>query len=312
MAYFVWFLLFVAVSGILFSTASADRQFFFEIQPNAVTSTGVTFGGNVELPNTLCKIKTTTEGFDKNGKVVLTEQSDFFDKHPITTYSLVGGESKSEITKFVLTPKIRCEFIDGNYVPMTVKVANLKAFVMAKDSKGNNIEVWNGIQTTKDVPIVFNHEEEFTKYTVNTSDLFKYMEKGQYETFLTFQLTGTLDMIYTGYDTVHYAITIPRDSVINKSIAFSVTKDTQSTTTTTTSGGDSQNTDPKVPKTPDINPIIDDLQKLSLCVTTADVPCLTQQDYIPYYIGGLGFVFLIGAMTTRNHPVFDSYGNRMR
>jgi hypothetical protein len=115
-------------------------------------------------------------------------------------------------------------------------------------------------------------------------------------------------LVYTDFNTVHYAITIPRDSVIQKSIAFSVTKDTQ---TSTTIGG-SQNTDPKVPKTPDINPIIDDLQKLSLCVTTADVPCLTQQDYIPYYIGGLGFVFLIGAMTTRNHPVFDSYGNRMR
>ena len=64
-AYVVWFLLFVAISGILFTSANADKYFTFEIQPNAFT-------GNIELPNVLCYIKTTTEGFDKDGKLILT------------------------------------------------------------------------------------------------------------------------------------------------------------------------------------------------------------------------------------------------
>lgn len=307
-AYFVWFIMFIGVAGILFTGANADKYFTFAIKPNAVTSTGVTFGGNVELPDVNCLTKVTTNGYDKNNKIILTDDSPFFEKHPKTTYSLVGGADNSEVVKFEITPKIRCEFINNaKYVPMTLQTANIKAFVMAKDSKNVEKEVWNGVMVGKDIPIVNNHEEEITKFTVNTSDLFKYMEKGEYKTLLTFQITGTMDFIYTGYNTVHYAITVPRDSV-QTYIETTVTKDTPAQTQ---SSNDSTSSDPKV-KDAGTEQITDDLTKLSLCATTVDIACLSQSDFIPYYIGGLGFVFLIGAMTTKNHPVFDQYGNRLR
>ena len=300
-AYVVWFLLFVGVSGFLLTSANADKYFTFEIQPNTVAGFQ-----NIELPNVLCYTKVTTEGFDKSGKVVLTENSQFFQKRPITTFSLVGGVDKSEITKFEITPKIRCE-VDLN-VPMTITTANLKAFVMAKNSKNVQSEVWNGINTGKDIPIKDNHEVELTKFTVNTVDLFKYMEKGQYTTLLTFQVTGDMSFVYVVTPNAKpYNITVPRDSV-QTYVDLEVTKDV---TAQTKPEDDTRDSDPKT-QDRNITPVDDDLKKLGLCITTADITCLTQQNYIPYYIGGIGFVFLIGAMTTRNHPVFDAYGNRLR
>ena len=300
--------MFIGVSGIIFTSANADKYFNFSIQPNAVTSTGKTFGGNIELPNVNCYVKVSTVGLDKNGeKVISSKDSNFFIKHPTTTFSLVDGISKSEITSFEITPKIRCEFLSGKYVPMTLQTANLKAFVMAKDSTNHEIEVWNGIKTGKDVPINFNHEEPITKFTVNSVDLYKYMEKGDYKTLLTFQVTGTLDFIYTNYNTVHYSITVPRDSV-QTYIETTVTKDVPAQTSPDNNDR-TLGSDPKS-KGMGIEPITDDLTKLLSC--GADVPCLTQQTFIPYYIAMIGAVFLIGAITTKNHPVFDSYGERLR
>ena len=298
--------MFLGVSGFIVTSASADKYFSFEIQPNAVTSSGSEFGGNIELPNVLCYTKVTTIGLDKSGKTVVTENSQFFQKRPTTTYSLIGGVDNSEVVKFEITPKIRCE-VDYN-VPMTIKVANLKAFVMAKDSKNVQKEVWNGINTDKDIPIKDNHEVEITKFTVNTVDLFKYMEKGEYKTLLTFQVTGDMSFVYlVAPNVVPYSITVPRDSV-QTYVDLKVTKDAPAQTS---SGDDTRDSDPR---TTDYNtlPISDDFTKLGLCIQTMDISCLSQQNYIPYYIGAIGFIFLIGAVTTKNHPIFDAYGNRIK
>lgn len=318
MAYVIWSFVFLIGAGLLFSSASADKYFTFEIQPNAVTSSGVQFGGNIELPNVLCFIKVTTEGLDKDGKVILTKQSQFFKKSPSTTYSLVDGQTKSEITSFKVTPKIRCDKVGEPaslaFVPMILKSAELKAYVMAKQANTDvaKKEVWNNIKTAKDIPIQNGQEKEITSYTVNTVDLFKYMEKGSYEAELTFQVTGTLNFVYEKYPAPVYSITVPRESV-QTWVYAQVTKDQEPQTPVDNPKPEegTKETDPKTP-TDGIKPITDDLLKLSICLTTADVPCLTQQNYIPYFIGGLGFVVLIGAMTTRNHPVFDQFGNRIR
>lgn len=300
-AYFVWFMLFIGIAGFLFSSANADKYFTFQIQPNALADFK-----NIELPNVLCITKVTTEGFDKDGNVVLTEQSRPFEKHPITTYSLIGGKDNSEVVKFEITPKIRCE-VEKN-IPMTITVANLKAFVLAKDSKNTSHEVWNHINVAKNIPIVNNHEEHITTFTVNTIDLFKYLEKGQYHTLLTYQVTGDLSFVYNvAPKAIPYNIHIPRDS-IQTYVDLDVTKDTPAQTP---SDDDTRQSDPNS-KNINTVAITDDLQKLSLCVATVDVPCLTQQSHIPYYIGALGLVCLIGAVTTKSHPVFDSFGNRLK
>ncbi len=58
--------------------------------------------------------------------------------------------------------------------------------------------------------------------------------------------------------------------------------------------------------------ITDDFFIITTCLTTFDTACLAQTQFIPYYLGLLGGIFLIGAVTTRNTPVaFDNFGNRI-
>ena len=61
----------------------------------------------------------------------------------------------------------------------------------------------------------------------------------------------------------------------------------------------------------DDNEITDILTEFVLCIDTMDMNCLMNQKFLPMYLGVIGSMFIIGAVTTRKTQVFDSFGNRV-
>ncbi len=314
--YLIWTLLFTGVVGILVSGSSSSTVFGFQIQPLALA-------GNVELPDILCNTKASVSGIGADGSVVLSEQSTPFDKHPKTTWNLVGGADKLDIESFKVENKMRCDFINGaTFVPMTVANSDLTVVIYAKDSVGVEKQVWNKtVKSSSAIPIINNHEEVLSTTSATTVDINKYLEAGDYESTLRFVTYGTVTIFYDGYDYVKYDVAIP-DNKIQTFITLDVTK------IITGSGEPPKPKDPpkghldcvdgtsadislgeKCPESP-IFPT-SDITELISCMQSFDIECLSQSKFLPYFIGGFGMIFLLGAITTRKKPMFDQLGNRV-
>ena len=300
--YVIWLLLFVGISGILFASSSSSQFYSFGISP-------LSYGGNIELPDTVCNFKVTVDGLDKNGKIVLSEQSSFLEKNPTTTFSLVGGIDNSEIEQFKVSNKMRCEFINNApYVDMTASYSDLKINIFAKDSKGVENNVWNNVvRSNADIPIVENNERVLSTVYANTSDIKKYLENGDYETTLRFVTFGNVQLNYDAVPSVNYKVTIP-DNKAQTFITLDVQKDGK-----VEPPKEPKQPDPKQPEDPKnpVNPLstVDEFTK---CIQAFDMSCLAQDKFLPYYIGSFGLFFLVGAVGTRNKPMFDQFGNRSR
>ena len=302
--YVIWLLLFVGVSGVLFASTTSSQFFAFELSP-------LSFGGNVDVPNILCNVKVTVDGFDKNGNNILTKQSSYLEKNPRTTFSLVGGQDNSEIEKFDVSNKMRCEFInDTTYVDMTVKKSDLDVVIYAKDAVGVEKQVWNNnIKSINAVPIVENNEKVLSKLSANTIDIKKFLDNGDYETTLRFVTSGNVEIFYDVAPTVVYDVTIPSDKV-ETYITLNVQKDgivevpPKGDEPETKDNGSNEDN-------PLINPL-DSIEEFTKCIQSFDTQCLSQDKFLPLYIGGFGFVFLVGAVGTRKQPMFDQFGNRVR
>ena len=301
--YAIWLLLFVGITGVLFASTTSSQFFAFEIEP-------LSFGGNIELPNILCNVKVTVDGFDKNGNNVLTKQSSYLEKNPRTTFSLIGGQDNSEIDKFDISNKMRCEFIDDTpYVDMTTKSSDLDIIIYAKDAKGVEQQVWNNnVKSLTAIPIVENNERVLSKISANTIDIKKYLDNGDYETTLRFVTSGEVKIFYDIAPSVIYEVAIPTDKV-ETYITLDVQKDGKVDVPPEPKPKDDPKDDPKEDN-PLINPL-DDIEEFTKCIQSFDMQCLAQDKFLPLYIGSFGFVFLIGAVGTRKRPMFDQFGNRV-
>ena len=91
--YAIWLLLFVGVSGLLFASTTSSQFFAFEIEP-------LSFGGNVELPNILCNVKVTVQGFDKNGNEVIEKQSSYLQITAILILKWMRGSGLAYLQSF--------------------------------------------------------------------------------------------------------------------------------------------------------------------------------------------------------------------
>ena len=74
--------------------------------------------------------------------------------------------------------------------------------------------------------------------------------------------------------------------------------------------GDDPKDEPPKDDDPKVNPL-DDIEEFTKCIQSFDMQCLAQDKFLPLYIGGFGFVFLVGAVGTRKRPMFDQFGNRV-
>ena len=303
--YAIWLLLFVGVSGLLFASTTSSQFFAFEIEP-------LSFGGNIELPNILCNVKVTVQGFDKNGNEVIEKQSSYLEKNPSTTFSLIGGQDNSEVEKFDISNKMRCEFInDTPEVDMTTKSSNLDIIIYAKDAKGVEQQVWNNnVKSLTAIPIVENNEKVLSKLSANTIDIKKFLDNGDYETTLRFVTSGEVKIFYDVAPSVIYEVAIPSDKV-ETFITLNVQKDgiveVPPKGDEPPKGDDPPKGDEPDPK---VNPL-DDIEEFTKCIQSFDMQCLAQDKFLPLYIGGFGFVFLVGAVGTRKRPMFDQFGNRV-
>lgn len=295
-------LLFVGVSGLLFASTTSSQFFAFEIEP-------LSYGGNIELPNIVCNVKATVEGFDKNGNEVLKKQSSYLEKNPRTTFSLIGGQDNSEIEKFDVSNKMRCEFInDTPEVDMTTKSSDLDIIIYAKDAKGVEQQVWNNnAKSLTAIPIVENNEKVLSKLSANTIDIKKFLDNGDYETTLRFVTSGEVKIFYDVAPSVIYEVAIPSDKV-ETFITLNVQKD--GIVEVSPKGNDPKD-DPPKGNDPKVNPL-DDIEEFTKCIQSFDMQCLAQDKFLPLYIGGFGFVFLVGAVGTRKRPMFDQFGSRVQ
>ena len=297
----VWFLIAIAVSGFIFASSSNSNYLAFSLSP-------LSFQGNIDLPDILCNVKSTVNGVDSNGEVVLVAQSTAFEKHPRTTFSLVGGQNDTPVETFKVANKMRCDFPNGNFVDMTVASSDLKVVIYAKDSAGIEKEVWNNsVKSTSAVPIVNNHEETLSTVSANTVDIEKYLEQGDYETTMRIVTFGTVKIFYDGYESVKYDVVIPDNKIVSY-VTLDVTKDTPAK-----SGSPSDSQNPQGTQSPEVEDISGTLDALQLCIASFDVSCMTNQVFLPYFIGGIGLIAVVGALTTKNTRVaFDQFGNPMR
>jgi hypothetical protein len=298
--YVIWFLIFAVVSGVLFASSNSNELFSFQISPLSVA--------NVELPDVVCNVKATVTGLDSEGNIVLTGQSSAFDRHPKTTFSLVGGESNTPIDEFQIDNKMRCDFINGaTFVPMTVSNSDLKVVIFAKDSVGVEKEVWNkSIDANITVPIVNNHEEIISIFNADFSDIDKFLEQGNYETTLRFVTFGTVTLHYDVVPSVKYDVSIPDNKVVTQ-ITLDVTKDEPSQ-----SGQPQSTSDPRPPviTSSSILPL-QSFEEFTICAQLGDMNCLLQEKFLPIYILLAGLGLVIGALTTRKKPMFDAFGNKI-
>lgn len=336
--YLIWGLALVGVIGLIYAGSNHNDILAFEIPiPNELRIAGGddphNTGDQLDIPDpdidagdlsgVLCFIKSTMQGYTVNGNLVLTEQSPFLFQYP-RIQSLTGGELNSEIDHYKVVPKIRCE-VQGDY-PMTITQASLKAFVVSTNQETKDVrEVWDsGVsRVVRDIPIVFNHEEELTVFTVKSSDIENYLASGEYQTELKFQVSGTMDIEYDNFQISgkQNLITIPRESIQTKTnVIVSIIGETGI-------DGEPIPIEPKGKELPtctngqqlndagvcaDVEPSnVNFYTELSSCLQTFDTNCLMQQKFIPLYAGSVGMLFLLGAVGTRNKPMFDQFGNRM-
>jgi len=301
----IWFLIFIGVGGMVFASSSANEFFTFKLSHLGLDDSFDNFEGNFDVPDIVCNVKSTVQGKNSSGEVVLVAQSTAFEKHPKTTFSLVGGQNNSPVVTFEIANKMRCDFPDGNFVPMTVSTSELKVVIFAKNSAGVEKEIWNNlVRSTSPVPIINNHEETLSVVSANTIDLDKYLEQGEYETTMRIVTYGTITIFYDGFKSVKFDIVIPDNKIVSF-ITLDVTKDTPK-----------KDGDP--PKTPEPKSgddgidITGTLLAFQVCLSTLNIDCLSNQIFMPYYLGGIGIVVLAGAVSSRNSKMaFDQFGNRM-
>jgi hypothetical protein len=213
---------------------------------------------------------------------------------------------------------------------IAIKSSKLKSTIYGKVITGVEKEIWNGdTRGTKMINLTNNNEKTLSTHSANVTDIHKYLPKGDYQTTLRFQTTGNVDLINNVTNSSH-TIVINNDK-IKTEINLNVVKESQPRGESDRDGDGFPDridncpdkfsiTNNGCPDTgnggttrigDDGNEITDILTEFTLCLNIMDMNCLMNQKFLPLYLGGFGFVFLIGAVTTRKTQVFDSFGNRI-
>lgn len=350
--YLIWGLALVGIIGLLYASSGTNDILVFQLTPLTIAgeNCGVTSGGdetdkfcgNIEFEEVSCIVKTTNEGYDKDGKLLLRHQSTPFEKHPSTTLDLTIANTELIVSEFKVTPKLKCLYENkGNilfpeYNEMELQKASMEVFVLAQDKEQVIGEVWNNInpKVTRDVELKHNTEIELDSFAVKTDDLLKFLDAGEYESLLKFQASGSIDIGYPNFSTLSFNLDVPQES-IQTFVTLDVSKDEPQTHTPEPVPDCEPNErliDNKCVIIPECNDdqflsnnvckdkddddeqevnVMNFYEELTLCLQTMDINCLLQQKFIPLYAGSFGVLFLLGAVTTRNKPMFDQFGNRV-
>lgn len=182
----------------------------------------LSFQGNIENPDILCHIKLTTDVVDSDGKIIASEQSAFFSGNPITTFSFTDKIKDTEVSGFVVTPKIKCDtpdtrdLFDFGQVPVTIKSndAIVKVFSKAKDGK-HLTETFNKKFTYNSVELKDNKEQSLGSVKISSSDILKAMETGKYDSYQHIVVESDFDIFWSGYPSVIYRLTSTTEKTHN-------------------------------------------------------------------------------------------------
>lgn len=216
----VFFLILISGFSVFFISLDNNDAFRFQLSP-------LDFQGNVELPNVLCNVSQENRQFDINGNQ-LAYSDDSLTQRPSTTFSVLNGNTESEIYKFNVKSFVQCD-IDYS-VPMTVSHADLKTVVYGTDADGSVVSpdglgVWNQKTDEKKIPIKSGSKVEISAVSPLIEDIMKYQPEGEYDSNFEFTVYGTISMYYDQVPEVVYKIEIPKDS-LSTTYSVKVTKDT--------------------------------------------------------------------------------------
>ena len=254
---------------------------------------------NVSSSEIICKVSTSVSGVDSNGVQVINRESGVFSQNEVMSLDLVNPTNNKIIESLNMVNKLTCN-ISGNTSDLeniSVKSSALKTTIFGLVQSGAEKEIWNDkIINSNSINLSDNQEKILSSQSANVNDIHKYLPRGDYQTTIRIQTTG--DIILVNDSTYKTAtITIGTDNVITN-IDLDVVKNSEPTP------------EPPVEPEPPVKPL-SLIEEFTFCLNTLDTDCLMNQKFLPFYIGGVGFIFLIGAVGTRNKPMFDQFGNRV-
>ena len=254
---------------------------------------------NVSSSEIICKVSTSVSGVDSNGVQVINRESGVFSQNEVLSLDLVNPTNNKIIESLNMVNKLTCN-ISGNTSDLeniSVKSSALKTTIFGLVQSGAEKEIWNDkIINSNSINLSDNQEKVLSSQSANVNDIHKYLPRGDYQTTIRIQTTG--DIILVNDSTYKTAtIKIGTDNVITN-IDLDVVKNSEPTP------------EPPVEPEPPVKPL-SLIEEFTFCLNTLDTDCLMNQKFLPFYIGGVGFIFLIGAVGTRKKPMFDQFGNRV-
>lgn len=307
---------------------SDDRALGFELPlPLSVT--------NIENPDIFCYTKITTDVIDEDGKIIASEQSAFFKGNPITTFSFVDTVKEQSVSGFKVTPKIKCNTpdtsdpFDFGQVPVVINDNDMVLKVFSKSADGTYlIETFNAKITTNEIKLTNNQEQSLGSFTINSDDILKFVESGNYDSTQHIVLEGDFLIHWDGYPSVVYALTAGTNkqhdsegrinSIESSLITYrEITIDSsgagvgekkecgtgefeKSGVCVKVTGGSSSN--------PNIIPTSTDIfSQFGQCViNNPDKSCLASSQFSPFYLGGVGLLAL--GFASKREPRQMVYG----
>lgn len=276
---------------------------------------------NIENPDIFCQTKITTDVIDADGRIIASEQSAFFAGNPVTTFSFTDVKTSDEVSGFQVTPKIKCNtpatgLFNLEQVPVTIKKGEMVVKVYSVSADGDNlIESYNNKITINQTELNDATEKELGSLRINSDDILKRLESGNYDSFQHIVLEGNFNIFWSGYPSVVYALEATTDKNYNSDgelvqvtsslITFrEITVDNDggdgtgvtqcesgqflkgNTCVTLTSGGGGSS----VPLTPSNDPVS---HFISCATQNPDKSCLLSSEFSPFYLIGIGLFAVV-------------------
>lgn len=316
---------------------SDEKIYGFELPvPLELTKDGKTFGGNIENPSIYCYAKITTEILDESGKVIASEQSKFFEGHPVTTFSFIDTSLGQNVKGFNVIPKIKCTtpkvssgFLQTSQVPVTVLANDLVVKVYSKTQDNKNLkETYNSKISIKKIDLLKSDEVVLGKHFIGSDRILAYADSGIYESVQHIVVEGNFDIVWTQFPTVVYRLVseteLKRDSsklitgvssdlITYRNISIDKSVETETGKTKECPSGEFQQGDvcvklvdslpPSVqPKYLDNNLFTDFTQ----CISAQDKSCLGSQSFAPFYLIAFGGIIIALGSTRKTRE--QAYG----
>ena len=328
------------ISSLMYVALDQTSSLTYDFQQLKYAPT-TTSGGysDVEESNDIsCKVSASSYLIDIDGNSRDTKSAFSIIEDPVATYNFFDVETGKQSEKIKVVPKIKCKS-DNNII---LKPSEFSFFIESQNSKSEKINTFNGVGRSNQIVIEsanllgiktgdYSIDYELMQFDVPVQYILKFLDDGTYSSWQEIFVQSNLELYVENQPERVLTLEIPKKVGVGEDIRtwfeIRVEKDTgkqpepeqtcqppnmivdgecqlpKSNGGTSNGGTSNGGTSNGGTSNGDIVKPIGIIQEFLNYLVTGDIDSLTNVNFYPFYVAGIGGIVLLSIFSSRSRQV---------